>query len=109
MKAHLKKIQEVFNHTVSDPQSRAVIADASIKSNAATVVAHVYTYPHAHPAKTTHHAMNVTSTEAELFAIRAGVAEALKNPDVNKIVIFTDSMQAAKLAIDPTFHPAKCK
>ena len=46
--------------------------DASVKNNITTSIAyiHIYNKP---ITKTLYHTLNVTSTEAELFAIRCGI------------------------------------
>ena len=48
--------------------------------------------------------MNVTSKEAELFAIRSGIAKALKIPNIKHIAIFTDSLYVTRHAIDPSLY-----
>ena len=53
---------------------------------------------------TRHAAGKVLASEAELYAIRSGVNVALRQPDVEKVVVFTDSMQQARRAVDPSVH-----
>jgi len=48
--------------------------------------------------------MNVTTEEAELFAIRSGISRALEIPNINHIVVFTDSLHSAKCAIYPSLY-----
>jgi len=55
--------------------------------------------------KTLHHATNVTSMEAELFAIRYGINQATANCDVSKIIVITDSIHTAKKIFDSSSHP----
>ena len=50
--------------------------------------------------KTIYHAMNVISTEAELFAIRCGISQASQIQGVTCIVIVTDTILAAKRIFD---------
>jgi len=51
----------------------AIIAsDASIKNNVTTFIVHIHTY-NKPLTKTIHHVVLVTSTKAELFAIRCGI------------------------------------
>ena len=45
--------------------------DTSAKNNVVTSIAHIYVYNKL-ITKTLHYTLNVTSTEAELFAIKSG-------------------------------------
>ena len=49
-----------------------VITDVSIRNNVATSIAHIYIYDKS-VVKTLHYAVNITSMEAELFAIRCSI------------------------------------
>ena len=51
-----------------------------------------------------YHVTNVTSTEAELFAIRCGINQAVNLPGISKIVVFTDSLHAAKKIFNSAIH-----
>ena len=78
--------------------------NASIKHNIATSISHVHIANHP-LIKTVHHALFVTSTEAELFAIRCGINQACSIDSVSKIMVITDSIHAAKKIFDSEFHP----
>jgi len=54
--------------------------------------------------KTIHHPINVTSTEAELFAIRCSINQATQLQGLNKIIIVTDSIHSAKKIFDYSSH-----
>ena len=86
------------------PQSTLVITNASIKHNIAISISHVHiaNYP---LTKTVHHALFVTSTEAELFAIRCGINQACSVDSISKIIVVTDSIYAAKKIFDSKSHP----
>ena len=47
-----------------------------------------------------HHAVFVTSTEAELFAIRYGINQAMNFNNIAKIIVVTDSIHAARKIFD---------
>jgi len=80
------------------------ISDAGIKNNVATSITHIHV--HDKPViKTIHHATNVTSTEAELFAIRCDINQAVNLPGISKIVIIIDSIHAAKKIFDSVTYP----
>jgi len=55
--------------------------------------------------KIVHHAVNITTTEAELFAIRCGINQAISIPNTNYIVVITDSLHAAMKIFDSLLHP----
>ena len=55
--------------------------------------------------KTIHHAVHVTSTEAELFAIRCGINQVLNFNNMSKIIIITDSIHVARKIFEPSVHP----
>jgi len=81
-----------------------VITDTGVKNNVATSISHIHI--HNKPVtKTLNHVANVTSTEAELFAIRYGINQATSLNGVSKIIIVTDSIHAAKKIFDPASNP----
>jgi len=76
-----------------DPTYALVVTDVSIKNNVATSIAHIHV--HDKPViKTVYHAVNVTTMEAELFAIRCGINQATSIPGISKIVVITDLLHA---------------
>jgi len=81
-----------------------VVTDASVKNNVASSIMHIYV--HNKPiVKTLHHAINVTSTEAEFFAIRCSINQVSYLQDISKIIVVTDSIYMAKKIFDPLSHP----
>jgi len=55
--------------------------------------------------KTKQHALKVTTTEAELFAIRCGISYATSVPETHTINVVTDSIHAAMRIFDYSRHP----
>ena len=49
-----------------------IIVNASVKNNVTTLISHIYKGQEV-ITKLVHHTINVTFTEAELFAIRCGI------------------------------------
>ena len=76
-----------------------VVTDASIKNHVTTSIAHVHIHD-CSVIKTAHHAVNVMSTEVELFAIRCGINQATCIPNIKRIIIITDSIHTAKRIFD---------
>ena len=86
-------IQALDNITLtfsSDFSIALKIADASIKNQVATSISHIHIY-NKQVIKMIHHAINVTTTEAKLFAIRCGINQTTNLQGIRKIVVITDS------------------
>ena len=71
----------------------------SIKNHVALSISHIHIYNNP-TIKKIHYAINVTSTEAELFAICYGINQAIRLPQV-----ITDSLHAAKKIFNSLIHP----
>ena len=87
-----------------NPHTALVIADASIQNDIATSVAHIHV-ANRPLVKTVHHVSFVTTTEAELFALRCGVIQALSLKNISKIVVVTDSIHVANKIFESGSHP----
>ena len=87
----------------SSLQSIAIVtSDTSIKNDIATSISH--THISNQPLKTFHYTVFVTSTEAEMFAIRCSINQATSKTNVSKIIIITDSIHAAKRIFDSSSY-----
>jgi len=73
--AHLNKLENVYQGFSNNPDTVFIISNTSVKNNTVTSVSHIQR-EHNIITKTVHHAMNVSSTEAELFAIRCSISQA---------------------------------
>jgi len=67
-KKHIEKLDEIALRASSNPSSTIIMSDASIKNHVATSISHIHSF-NKPVIKTEHRAINVTTTEAELFAI----------------------------------------
>jgi len=66
----------------------------------------ILTHIHNKPIiKTIHHAINVTSTEAKLFAIHCSINQAIRLPQVKKIIVITNSLHDVKRIFDLLMYP----
>ena len=54
--------------------------------------------------KTIHHAVNIASTEAKLFAIRCGINQALQILEATYIIVVMNAIYAAEHIFDFTIH-----
>jgi len=86
------------------PSSTLIVTNTSIKDNIATLVAHVH-QANSPLIKTVHHAVFITSSEAELFAMRCGINQAYNKDNISKIVIITDSIHSVKCIFNSLSHP----
>jgi len=67
-KKHIEKLDEIALRASSNPSSTIIMSDVSIKNHVATSISHIHSF-NKPVIKTEHRAINVTTTEAELFAI----------------------------------------
>jgi len=67
-KKHIKKLDDITLRTSSNPSSTIVVSDASIMNHVTTSISHIHSFNKL-IIKTIHRTINVTTTEAELFAI----------------------------------------
>jgi len=88
------------------PSTTITVTDASIKNNVATSISHTH-IPNRPLSRTIHHSAFVTSTEAELFAIRCGINQASSVYNISKIIIVTDSIHVARKIFNPSSHPCQ--
>jgi len=75
--------------------SAEMINDANIKNKAATSISYIYREQEV-ITKSVHHAMNIMSIEAKLFAIRCGINHAVQLQDIAHIIVITDVILATK-------------
>jgi len=68
----LYQLDDLLIISLSDSSYALVITDTSIKNNVTTSITHIHVYDKP-VIKTLHHAVNVMTTEAKLFAIRYGI------------------------------------
>jgi len=52
-----------------------------------------------------HQAVHIISTEAELFAIRYSINQALNLDNMSKVIIITDSIHAARKIFELSVYP----
>ena len=65
----------------------------------------VHIYSHSNPIKKTlHYAIDITSSEAELFAIRCSINQAIQFPEISCIIVITDLIYVAHWIFDLSIH-----
>ena len=83
-----------------------IVSDTSIENQIATSITHIYVHDKS-IIKTLHHAINITSNEAELFAIRYGINQVTQLVNTNYIVVITDLIHMAKRIFDLSIYHIK--
>ena len=103
---HLRgqELDNMVLYCSSKPHSALMITNVSIKNDIATSILHIHSVDQP-LVKTVYHTSFITSTEAELFAIRCGINQACSVNNVSKIVVITDSIHVAKRIFDYSPHP----
>jgi len=81
-----------------------VILDASIKNNVIMSISHIHC-GHNIMAKTIYYAINITTMEAELFAIRCGINQAIHITNMLHIIVVTDAIYLVKKIFNLLTHP----
>ena len=93
---HSSKLNLAFEKVQRSSNDIAVISDGSVKTTgSATAIAHVWKdnkVINTLKARSN----NITSLEAELMAIRIGLASAFENIEAHQILVITDSLEAGK-------------
>ena len=79
IKMHICNLNNITLQASADPKSAIVVSDASIKNQVATSISHIHVHDR-QIIKTVHHAINIMSTEAEIFAIRCNINQATNCP-----------------------------
>ena len=105
-KFQAQELDELTLESSSSPSVTLIASDASIKNNIATSITYIHMV-NKPLMKTIHHAVNVTSTEAELFAIRCSINQSIHFDNISKIIVITDSIYAAQRIFDSSSHPVQ--
>ena len=98
---HCSLLDNIMLNTSSNLSIVIVVSDTSIKNNVNISIAHIHSF--SNPLKKTlYHAINVISTEAELFAIRCGILEYLVF--LASLLLPILSMQCKEISIQLYIH-----
>ena len=102
-KSHIQQLNSMVIKAFSSQFTAIVTLDVSIKNDITTSISHTHT-SNQPLIKTIHHAAFVTSTEAEMFAIKYSINQATAKSNVSKIVVITNSIHAAKKIFNPSSY-----
>jgi len=104
LKVYIQSLNNIALNSSLELSIVLVMSDISIKNYVTIAIAHIHIH-NKQVIKTIHHVINITSTEAELFAIRCGINQATNLQDIRKIVVIMDSIHLAKKIFDYLSHP----
>jgi len=102
-KSCLQQLDTLAIESSSSSSNALVITDTSVKNNVTSSIAHIHVF-NKPVVKTFHHMVNITSSEAEFFAIRCGINQVVLSHDTSRIIIVTDSIHVAKKMFDPSLY-----
>jgi len=75
--SYCKKLDKIILEFLSDPRTVVIISNMSIKNNVAFSISHIHSFNNL-LKKTLYYAINIISTEAELFAIRCSISQTVQ-------------------------------
>ena len=104
LKFCVHRLDKLAIESLNNPSHTLVIMDISIKNNITISISHIHIHNRS-ITKTLHHAVNVLSIKAKLFAIRCGINQTTNSCGISKIIVITDSIHAVKFFFDLSFHP----
>ena len=103
VKNQLTNLNNLILQVSSNSQLVVIITDANIKCQVAILISYIHYYNRP-IIKILNHAVNVTTTKAELFTIRYSINQAIYCPNVKKIFVVTDSIHTARRIFDLSSH-----
>ena len=71
-KLHIQQLNNLAIELLNSPSNTLIVIDTSVRNNIATSITYIH-IQNKPIIKTLYHTINVTSTEAELFAIKCGI------------------------------------
>ena len=102
-KSCLQQLDALAIESSFSSSNALIITNASVKNNVTLSIVHIHVF-NKPVVKTLHHTVNITSSEAEFFAIRCGINQMVLSHETLRIIIITDSIYIAKKIFDPSSH-----
>ena len=103
IKSYIQQLDNLILESLDSPSNTLIVMDANIKNNIAISILHIHIC-NKPIIKTLHHVLNIMSSEAELFAIRCGINQAINYIGILKIIVVMDSIHMAKKIFDVSTH-----
>ena len=102
-KSCLQQLDALVIESSTSSSTALVITDASVKNNVVSSIAHIHVC-NMPMVKVLHNAVNITSLEAEFFALKCGINHTTLSHEISKIIIVTDSIHVTRNIFDPSSH-----
>ena len=103
LKAHIHSLNDIAIKSSLDSTITLIVSNTSIKNQVITSILHVHIYNRP-VIETLYYTVNITSMEAELFAIRYNINQATNLMSINKIVVITNSIHFARKIFNSSSH-----
>ena len=100
---HIENLEKITLRASSDPFWFIVVSDTSIKNQVTTFILHIHSF-NKPIIKTLYRAINITTAEAELFAICCSINQAVANHNIKHIIVITNSLHIARRIFDSSTH-----
>ena len=104
VKNHLHKLKDITLQVSSDLLTAVVVTYMSIKNHITTSIAHIHSLG-VPIIKTIYYTFKVLSIEAELFAIRCGINQAIHLLNIKRIMVMMDFLHVVRKIFDFSIHP----
>jgi len=101
---HMENLEKIAIRASSDLLSSIIVSNASIKNQVATSISHIYSFNKL-IVKTLHKAINITTAEAELFAIKCGINQVVADPYIKHIIVITNFLHITRKIFNSSTHP----
>ena len=102
--AYCNKLDNLILNVSLKSNTIIVISDASIKNNIAISIVYIHSFS-SFIKKMLYHAIDITSTVTELFAIRCRISQAVYLPHTSHIIVIMNALHMAQIIFDSTIHP----
>ena len=97
--SHLHKLDNLFDNLMMDSNTIIIIFNASLKNNVSMSISYIHSHSE-QVKKMVYHTVNIMMTDAELFAIRYEINQAIIIPNTSCIVVITDTIHSAQQVFD---------
>ena len=97
---YFKALDSIVKNSVFN--SHTAIANTNININTISISHVIFKYGDL--SKKSYYTINITTTKVKLFTIRYSISQAFQVSNVDKIIIITDAIHAAKCIFDSSAH-----
>jgi len=101
--AYFSKLNKLIFNALLEPNIVLVTSDTSIKNNIAIFITYIHLF-NSSLKKTLHHAIDITSTETELFALRYGINQTIQIYGFSHIIVITDTLYMVQKIFNLSIH-----